>query len=96
METFDHAEQDYLNFLAEHADTYIINVPRGDSTSRILVHCAWCGTLRTPKREHYTTNGYFKVAFSERDQAIAYAQKLAKQRGAPSDVCKLCKAMPKK
>lgn len=95
MHTFDHAEQAYLTYIARHPDHYILNVPRTGTSFPIYVHIAACGTISTPKQTNYTTTGFFKIAFRGRDDAIAYAQALAGQRGIGWQVCRLCNAEPK-
>jgi hypothetical protein len=96
MQTFDHNEQAYLTYVANHPDHYILNVPRSGASFPIYVHIAACGTISTPKQQNYTTTGFFKIAFPGRDAAIAHAQALAEQRETGWQVCQLCKAEPRR
>jgi hypothetical protein len=95
MEIFDHAEQQYVDYVKNHPDHYVLNLPRTGSTYSILVHSATCGTVSTPKRTNYTTTELIKIAFPDRDEARKHAQTVAERRGISWKVCQICNAEPK-
>ena len=73
IELFRDAEEDYLRWVREHPEGYVLNTYRTPSTSYLVLHSAACGTIATPKRTNYTTRDYIKACSTNRSELEGWA-----------------------
>lgn len=87
VEQFKDAESNYLQWLADHPEGYVLNSERRPRSSNLVLHRARCKSIST-SWSNYTTRQYIKTCSDSRDELSAWASR--EVGGLPRD-CTLCK-----
>ncbi|MGH3176310.1 MAG: DUF7662 domain-containing protein, partial [Streptosporangiaceae bacterium] len=90
MQRFVDDDPGYLDWLAHHPDSFVINTGRSPTTAYLMLHRVGCGTIRgRPARGTTFTGDYAKVC-GERAELEGFARDL----GGQAQPCGLCLAHP--
>jgi hypothetical protein len=86
MRQFVDDDSGYLSWIADHADSYVVNTTRSPSASYFMLHRANCWTItRLQPRAKTFTGDYSKVC-GQRGELEAFARTL----GATASACGHC------
>jgi hypothetical protein len=90
MQRFVDDDRGYLDWLAYHPDSFVINTGRTPSATYRMLHRAGCGTINgRPARGTTFTAEYAKVCGERRE-----LEQFARQLGGQAQPCGLCLAQP--
>jgi hypothetical protein len=87
MIEFSNQEEEYLRWVAQNAQGFVLNCERQPRPSYLILHRASCTFIRSPKWKNYTTGDYTKVCSLDREELERWARR--KIGGEPS-ACSKC------
>lgn len=80
-------EAEYLRWLDEHPDGYVVNHHRNAGPAYLKLHRATCRSISTDKRTNYTTRAYAKTCSDTRADLDSWARSI----GGELSECPGCK-----
>ena len=93
MLKFKDNDEDYLRWIKQNPEGYVVNSYRKPKKSFLRLHCADCWTINTPARDNWTTKDYIKTC----SVSLAELENWAKEEiGGGMMHCKICRPLSTK